>query len=140
MKRVSFEEFQALSKDDQWALIPGDLNPVRSETIKKCKPNYIGPLYCNCPMPNYKTKDGTSIELDKDNVYNGTLVDEDKQNNDYTTLRWEGYASQLYDGELKLTPINTPASIKGVCNGFNFEFKDTELLFGVWPGFLLLYK
>jgi hypothetical protein len=89
-------------------------------------------------MPHYKTKDGTSIQLDCDNVFNGNLVDEDGATK--THLRWEGYASQLYDGELKLTPVNSPASIKGVCNAFNFEFKDTELLYGVWPGFLLLYK
>jgi hypothetical protein len=33
MKRVSLEEFEKLSKDDQWALIPKDLKRAKSNEI-----------------------------------------------------------------------------------------------------------
>lgn len=96
-------------------------------------------------MPHYVNAwEGTSIQLDADNVFNGTLVDKDAT--DDTTMRWEGYTCQLYDGELKMCPVRgsgggaADATITGVCNGVAFKFRGTTMEYGVWPGFLSLSK
>ena len=144
MERKAFEE---LSNDKKWeyleSLIKGN-KPIRPyfppATIVRCKPNWISPLYVNIPFPHYKNKDHTTIELDDDNIFNGTL--NDKDDTDEVIMRWEGYVSQSRDGELKLSPIinyDKPCFIQGKCNGFDFRFEDTELIYGVWPGFLHLY-
>lgn len=136
-KVVTLEKLQSMTWDELWALI--DSNAVVSRpNIETCKPNYIGPLYCNTQMPHYSEKDGTSITLDTDNVFNGTLKDKDKT--DEVGMNWKGYSCQLYDGTLKLGAISQKASvIWGTCNGKNFMFEGTTLAFGCWPGFLELY-
>lgn len=101
MQRAAFEK---LSNDDRWnfldSLVEGN-KPVRpyfppSATIVRCKPDWIGPLYVNIPFPHYSMKDGTTIQLDDDCVFNGTLTDEDST--DKVTMRWQGYVSQQRDG------------------------------------------
>jgi hypothetical protein len=89
-------------------------------------------------MPHYVKKDGTSILLDKNNVYNGMLDDQDCT--DKVMMHWKGYTCQLHDGELKMQPITDASCIEGVCNGIAFKFNATDLEYGVWPGFLQLYK
>lgn len=140
MKRGDFEN---LSNDDRWkyleSLIDGN-QPVRpylppNATIERCKPNWIGPLYCNIPFPHYKEKDYTTIQLDENCIFNGKLIDKDE-----VEMTWEGYVSQQRDGELKLSPVhNSPSFIEGKCNGIAFRFEGSQLVYGVWPGFLHLY-
>jgi hypothetical protein len=133
---VSLAELQQIPIDDRWMVIDCEVIPVHYDN--KCKPDYIGPLYRNIPMPHYTVTDGTSITLDDDNIFNGTLIDKDETDN--VTMSWKGYTCQLYDGELKMSPINDTATITGTCNGIAFAFDRTELIFGCWPGFLSLYK
>jgi hypothetical protein len=133
---ISLSALQAMPRDQQWKLVDGwAANSVRAPSIKTCKPDWIGPLYTNTPMPHY-IHGKTSIQLDEDNVYNGKLK------TSTVTMLWKGYACQLYDGELKMCPIAATAEsyIAGDCNGIAFMFKETDLEYGVWPGFLLLYK
>lgn len=138
---ISLERLEGMSLDERWALIDGNVKPVRPPpTLRKCKPNWIGPLYRNIPMPHYTAGgDGTSIALGSDNVFNGTLVDKDEH--DDVVMTWKGYTCQLYDGELKMAPRRSEkeSTITGRCNGIAFAFAGTELMFGCWPGFLLLY-
>lgn len=139
MKVLTLESLNSMTLDQRWALIDGNAKPVRPLDMKKCNPNWIGPLYCNTPMPHYDTMDGTSIKLNVDNVFNGTF--EDVGDTDNVTMSWTGYTCQLYDGELKMAPIAADGcSIRGTCNGIAFEFSGTRLMFGCWPGFLLLYS
>lgn len=137
---LTLSALQSMTVDERWELIDNSATSVGpwNSTIKPCQPNWIGPLYTNTPMPHYTQKDGTSILLDEDNVYNGTL--EDKDETDTVVMRWKGYTCQLYDGQLKMCPVSPDSRIVGTCNDIVFKFKGTEFEYGVWPGFLLLYK
>lgn len=140
MNPLSLSDLESMSWNQRWSLIDSDAVSAKpwNSPIKTCQPHYIGPLYTNTPMPHYIQKDGTSILLEKKNVYNGMLNDQDRT--DSVIMHWKGYTCQLYDGELKMQPIAPNSYIEGVCNGIAFKFNGTELEYGVWPGFLLLYK
>ena len=134
---ISLEKLQGMSVDERWDLI--DSGAIRAKPdVETCTPNFIGPLYRNIPFPHYDTVDGTSILLDVDNIFNGTLVDYDEM--DKVTMTWKGYTSQQYDGSLKLGAVNAQSVISGTCNGIYFRFQGVKLVFGCWPGFLELYK
>lgn len=154
---LPFSEFEKLTRNQKWGLINKKAKSALTfdETIERCKPNWIGPLYVNEPMPHYTNLDGTTIHLNYFNVYDGTLVDRDVNdvndvndtNNvndqrldvkgDYVEMSWKGYTCQLYDGTLKMCPVNVKTSkITGICNGVKFKIVGTKLLYGKWPGFL----
>ncbi len=138
---LSFADFSALTEDAKWALIDGDAIPARpaEQKLVTCKPNWIAPLYTDTPMPHYIPCQGTSITLDAANVYNGSLVDENAR--DVVEMSWRGYTCQLYDGTLKMCPLNaTTSTLAGTCNGVAFQFVGTKLAYGCWPGFIEMYK
>lgn len=124
-----------LTLEEKWKLIGSGYKRVR-ENVKTSKPDFIGGLYQDIPFPCLK--DGnTYINTETENTYNGSL----KYGQNEVVMTWEGYVSQLRDGELKMSPLSQETStIKGTCNGINFEFRGSTLLFGVWPGFLLIYE
>jgi hypothetical protein len=130
---ISLSALESMSWDQRWELIDSNARYVEPKQ-KTCKPDWLSILYTKTPMPHV-SDDRTSICLANDNVYNGTLEKKDE-----VKMEWKGYACQLYDGELKMHPVKPDAYIEGVCGGFNFRFEGTELKFGVWPGFLVLYK
>lgn len=146
MQRV---EYQRLTLDQKWeflhSLVQGN-KPHRPymppyASLIRCKPDYIGPLYINIPFPHYENCDHTTIQLDDESVFCGSLRDCDSNDKLIVTMTWKGYVSQQHDGELRMSPVhnyNNPY-IEGVCNGFNFRFEGLELMYGVWPGFLSLY-
>lgn len=136
MNPLSLSDLESMSWDQRWSLINSNVVSAKpwNSPIKTCKPDWLSILYSNTPMPNMD--DGkTCISLDKENVYNGSLKKRDE-----LIMHWKGYTCQLYDGELKMQPIDPNSCIEGVCNGIAFKFNGTELEYGVWPGFLLLYK
>jgi hypothetical protein len=131
-------QLDLMTIDEKWKLIDSEAKPSRPHpSISKCKPNWISGLYCNIPFPHYTFKDGTSIQLSENNIYNGTLNEEDST--DKVAMQWEGYTCQLYDGTLKMCPVENNSTIVGVCNGVHFKFEGGNLITGVWPGFLDLY-
>lgn len=135
---VTLSELRAMSNDEKWSLIDHNARPSRSVAGQsKCKPNWIGGLYRNIPMPHQTFQDGTSIELDEVNIYNGTLTEQDAF--DKVAMQWSGYTCQLYDGTLKMCPIGSDSTITGECNGVQFKFEGSYLAHGVWPGFLELF-
>jgi len=137
---ISLAEFQSMTLDQRWERIksasvvrPSDMN------IKSCKPDYIGPLYTNTPFPHFPKKgQTTSITLSDGNIYDGTVIYESSGLS--VNVTWKGYSTQLYDGTLKLCPVNESSTIEGVWNNVNFKFKGTTFEYGVWPGFIELYK
>lgn len=140
---ISLVSLQAMTLPQRWELVTGEKTPVRPAglNLKPCHPHYIGPLYTNTPFPHFpNVVETTSITLDDDNIYNGKVY---YQGIAYSvTMTWKGYTTQLYDGTLKMCPIGAEADsrIEGVCNGFHFKFNGTSLEYGVWPGFIELYK
>lgn len=131
--------FQQLSKARQWEYLDGFCKGdkrIKPKDIVPCNPNSIGTLYCNLPFPNYSLTD-SQCTIDPNNVLCGAMDDDDGI--DKVRIEWQGYASQLYDGELKLSPQTKNASIRGTCNGREFHFQGSRHVSGVWPGFLLLY-
>jgi len=142
---ITFQTFENMTLDQKWNLIDSSAKIVRpSDTLKTCKPNYTCGLYCSCPMPHYSRDKGDGkgswyILLDNDNIFNGKMSDIDEM--DQVEMCWTGYTIQLYDGILKMCPLNPKTSIlKGVCNGVSFKFIGTTLEYGCWPGFLELYQ
>ena len=98
---ITLSELQAMSNDEKWSLIDSNARPSRPIGFFegqqcKCKPNWIGGLYRNIPMPHQTFQDGTAIELDESNVYNGILSEQDAF--DKVAMQWSGYTCQLYDG------------------------------------------
>lgn len=125
----------SLTLEQKWDLIGSEYERVnKQQTIKTCAPDFIGGLYINVPFPSFN--DGrTMIQTDENNIFDGRLTYAGM-----VTMTWKGYASQLYDGELKVSPVSSETSfIEGVCDGKNFKFVGTRLEYGVWPGFLLIY-
>jgi hypothetical protein len=131
---ISLSSLESMTQDERWKLIDDHPSVRVKPTVKPCKPDWLSVLLSNTPMPHFKTE-RTTILLDEDNVYNGILIFED-----WVTMRWNGYVCRLYDGELKMCPIEPKSWITGVCNGILFKFNGTDLEYGVLPGFLLLYK
>ena len=135
---ITLAEHQALDTDGRWKLIEHTKNGrVRTpDTLKRCPPNCIGLIWCSVPFPHYpKAIQGTTVVLDDDNIYNGRLEDDHP-----LTMRWEGYITQVYDGDLRMRPVNLETStITGVCNGIAFHFTGVTLDYGCWPGFIELY-
>ena len=131
---MKLSTYKLLPPGDQWKLIDiDDYVPVKP-SVETCQPQLIDMLYCSVPFPMYKGK-SVGIDLDIENIYNGNLT------TSVINMVWKGYKSQVYDGELKLSPLSEETSrITGKCNGFDFQFSGTSLDFGVWPGFLLLYR
>lgn len=125
-----------LTEEEKWNLIGSGYTRIQTKTIKTCKPDFIGGLYCDIPFPCFDTK-RMSIKTDEENIFNGSLNYKGANNN--VTMKWTGYVSQLRDGELKMAPISESSTIEGECNGISFKMLRHSLIFGVWPGFLLLY-
>ncbi len=135
---MELSTFQAMSTSEQWKVFKslcGNSTFVRAPRSKWCSPNYINPLYTNIPFPNY-TSGGTSIELDKLNILIGKLVNDRYQ----ITVAWNGYVTNVYDGEIKMCPVTDNAFIEGSCDGVKFRFEKTQLVYGKWPGFLNIFK
>ena len=55
-------------------------------------------------------------------------------------MSWNGYLSQLYDGQLCLYMVNNNSYIKGHDKGTAFYFDGVKLITGKWPEFLCLYE
>lgn len=132
--------FDTLTLNQKWDLIDSKAtinSAFRHNNIIPCKPCCIGPLYTNTPMPHHETKDGTKIQFDDDNVYNGYLREENA--GDFVFMNWDGYTCQLYDGTLKMCPTTSTSVLNGVCNGVKFRFIGSEHDYGCWPAFLEMY-
>lgn len=102
--------------------------------IPPVAPGYVGRLYTNEPFPHVIVSDST-VSISYDNIYNGSCIE------DQLEMNWNGYISQLYDGQLHLYAYNIDkASITGINKDEDFEFKGIKLIRGSWPGFLCLYE
>jgi hypothetical protein len=143
--QFSLSDYLKLSSDDQWNLIDSKASFVNPNMIKT-KPSYIGPLYWNTPFPHYSNRDGTTIQLSENNIYEGSLVDICVK--ERVEMNWKGYTCQLYDGILKLCPINSEAEINGTIENIvttgkssvlNFRFVAQNLVSGCYPGFIEMY-
>lgn len=135
---ITLSEHQTLDTDKRWELVGSTKHrSVRvPATLKRCLPNNIGLIWCSVPFPHYPQPiQGTSIVLDDDNIYNGHLEDDHP-----LTMRWEGYITQVYDGDFRMRPVNLETStISGVCNGIAFHFTGVTLDYGCWPCFIEMY-
>lgn len=98
-------------------------------------PNWIPAMQCNFPFPIWANSK-FMVTVHSDNILNGELEYTDTVQ---LRMRWTGYASQLYDGQIKLCAQNKDAKITGILNGEKFIFEKAELVTGQWPGCLCLY-
>lgn len=138
---ISLSSFRLMTQEERWALVKGGKTRVNPSNfnIKTCKPDFIAPLYTNTPFPHFPEMEGTTqITLSDDNIYDGVVVY--KINEFSVHVTWKGYTTQLYDGTLKMCPVNHLSTIEGVWNGiFYFKFTGSTFEHGVWPGFIELY-
>lgn len=133
--------YQSMTPAQRKEIVKGPktpVNPVDFE-IQTCYPHYVAALFLNRTFPNYpKMEGGTAIILSEEDIYNGELRYQGIV--DSVTMIWKGYITQLYEGKLKLCPISDSSVIEGLCNDSRFEFRRSVLWYGVWPGFIELYK
>lgn len=99
------------------------------------QPGCINGLYCIIAFPEH-FGEGWFTMVDEENIFNGRLQDDEEN----LTMRWYGYTSMIYDGQLKLGVQSANSWIKGLNNGCPFEFKGNKIVKGAWPEFLCLYE
>jgi hypothetical protein len=112
------------------------------------------PFTCaNMMFPTYE-KGAFKVSISDEDVLNGELCwtpDDGKLRS--VVMKWKGYASQLYDDQLKLGAIRLDATIEGTLFGAfpfykkadgnelfsgKFKFEQGRLVEGKWPVFLVV--
>lgn len=99
--------------------------------------DWLPTLYCDVAFPTYRNATNNfCVTVLEDNVLDGYLDDAACG----ASVAWSGYASQLYDGQLRLCAQSPSAGVVGVAAGVAFEFRAARLVKGAWPGFLCMYE
>jgi hypothetical protein len=114
----------------------GNNSDERRNNRDERQPCCVGRLYTDEKFPSFSKPDDCSLSVSEDNIYNGSLVDI-KMN---VVMKWEGYYSQLYDGQMCMYQVNENSTINGIANGLCFSFKGVSLSSGLWPEFICMYE
>jgi len=137
---ITYTNYLSLDQVQRNSLIEHLINKKVSNTQDKFKhlinPNWLPALYCNLMFPNLVHND-LVISLNENNILEGELILEEL-NGCSIKMKWDGYVSQLYDGELFLAVIDNNETIEGNINEHQFKFVADKLVSGKWPGFLVI--
>ena len=136
---LSLEDYNALPWDEKRShfdsLVTGKRQSMNKPKTGLVEPEWLPTLYCDLLFPTF-TSLGLRIEIGK-KLLNGTirLVGDNE-----VLMIWVGYASQVYDGQLRLCKVDPRAYITGAIDGVETRFVGSECVMGKWPGFLVLFE
>jgi hypothetical protein len=136
MATITLENYTNLSAPDQKDLCDRFWSNLTAKPLQRKEPYYLPALYCNQPFPSF-THPSCQIRLQDNNILSGHVTYMSVQGR--INLKWKGYVSQLYDGELRLGVVSPDASITGQFGEEEFVIGRSQLVRGVPPAFLKIY-
>ena len=144
MRTMQHDAYKALTKEEQSEFFEKACEKkysISSTKFPVCtKPDWIPGLYCSIAFPKFDfseredPSDVFSISVEPADIFAGSLTYVKPD----VSMTWKGYASQVYDGQLKLGSMGEGSSIVGRIGPATFEFRGPKLLRGPWPGFLVI--
>ena len=94
---LSLAQYQALPVEQQRVRFDQLCFNAKANPKKEpVKPNWLPGLYCNLLFPRHFSQT-FSVSVQEGNILDGNVE------YDGVVMKWWGYASQLYDGQLKLS-------------------------------------
>ena len=144
MEIISYSDYTNMSDTEQQSIFnkyrSGKISKQNNKKFYNISPNWLPALYCIIPFPNFETTKLT-VKINDNNILSGTLDLSDTYSTDtkYSAhLEWNGYVSQIYDGQLYMVVVNDDVKIVGHVNNIKIAFDKDRMLEYAWPGFLLI--